>query len=170
MKEFTVYPIGSIEGEEGAQFIQLAPGYAPALAGLEGFGHIDVLWWFDRCDTPAARALRIAGRPYTHGPAVMGVFATRSPQRPNPIALSVAQVLRIDQERGRIWIAYSDAEPGNLTGRANSTFNRGGKPCRRAGAGRAGHKTDPAGVPRKAAIQTKNSGFAGQDRCFFALF
>ena len=42
----------------------------------------------------------------------MGVFATRSPQRPNPIALSVAQVLRIDQERGRIWIAYSDAEPG----------------------------------------------------------
>lgn len=112
MKEFTVYPIGSIEGEEGAQFIQLAPGYSPALAGLEGFGHIDVLWWFDRCDTPAARALRIAGRPYTHGPAVMGVFATRSPQRPNPIALSVAQVLRIDQEAGRIWIAYSDAEPG----------------------------------------------------------
>ncbi len=42
----------------------------------------------------------------------MGVFATRSPQRPNPIALSVAQVLRIDQEAGRIWIAYSDAEPG----------------------------------------------------------
>ncbi len=36
MKEFTVYPIGSIEGEEGAQFIQLAPGYSPCPGGAGG--------------------------------------------------------------------------------------------------------------------------------------
>ncbi|WP_418666869.1 SAM-dependent methyltransferase [Allofournierella sp.] len=112
MKQFTLSPIGSVEGEEGAQFIQLAPGYAPALEGLEGFSHINVLWWFDRCDTPKDRAVRGADSPYTRGPAYMGIFATRSPRRPNPIALSVVQVLGIDQRAGRVWIAYCDAAPG----------------------------------------------------------
>ena len=40
----------------------------------------------------------------------MGIFATRSPARPNPIALSTAQVIRIDHASGVIQIAYTDAD------------------------------------------------------------
>ena len=43
----------------------------------------------------------------------MGIFATRSPQRPNPIALSVAEILYIDHEAGVIYIAYADARQGS---------------------------------------------------------
>lgn len=39
----------------------------------------------------------------------MGIFATRSPARPNPIALGTAQVIRIDHASGVIQIAYTDA-------------------------------------------------------------
>lgn len=48
-------------------------------------------------------------KPYTHGPGRMGTFATRSPQRPNPIALSCAYATFIDAENGIIGLAYTDA-------------------------------------------------------------
>ena len=40
----------------------------------------------------------------------MGVFATRSPERPNPIALTACEVLNIDYENGIITIPFIDAE------------------------------------------------------------
>jgi len=43
----------------------------------------------------------------------MGVFATRAPQRPNPIALSTAHVTYIDLARAVIGLAYIDAAPGS---------------------------------------------------------
>ena len=48
-------------------------------------------------------------RPYKKAPEVMGVFATRSPIRPNPIALTTAQVINIDYEKGIIQVAAIDA-------------------------------------------------------------
>ena len=42
----------------------------------------------------------------------MGIFATRSPVRPNPIALTV-EIIDIDSENGRIHIAYIDANDGS---------------------------------------------------------
>lgn len=42
----------------------------------------------------------------------MGVFATRLPQRPNPIALTSAKVINIAHKAGTIQIAYTDAEKG----------------------------------------------------------
>ena len=42
----------------------------------------------------------------------MGTFATRSPERPNPIALTPAYVTYIDHENGIIGLAYIDANDG----------------------------------------------------------
>ena len=42
----------------------------------------------------------------------MGIFATRSPARPNPIALTAVEVIQIDYENGIIRIAYTDANDG----------------------------------------------------------
>ncbi len=65
-----------------------------ALRGLEGFSHIWLLWLFSeavRDDwSPTVRPPRLGGN------ARMGVFATRSPYRPNPIGLSCVKLVRIE--------------------------------------------------------------------------
>jgi len=50
-------------------------------------------------------------KPYRAGPEKIGVFATRSPARPNPIAMTVASILGIDQKEGIIQIPWIDAAP-----------------------------------------------------------
>jgi tRNA (Thr-GGU) A37 N-methylase len=95
---FTVNAIGHIRAGEDGFYLDIAPEYRPALKGLDGFGHINVLWWL---------------HPYKHAPAILGIFATRAPVRPNPIALTTVAVTHIDHEQGRIYIPYTDAEDGS---------------------------------------------------------
>jgi tRNA-Thr(GGU) m(6)t(6)A37 methyltransferase TsaA len=107
---FTVKQIGIVRCDDSGFRIELSPAYKTALIGLDGFSHINVLWWFSGCDNEADRSVLSEAKPYTNGPNTMGVFATRSPQRPNPIALSCAYVTNIDVECGVIGLAYLDAE------------------------------------------------------------
>ena len=113
MKQFTVRQIGTMEMDKNGMYVKLLPEYIPALKFLEGFGHADILWWFDGCDDEENRSVLEAESHYKQGPDTMGIFATRSPQRPNPIALSVAEILYIDHEAGAIYIAYTDARQGS---------------------------------------------------------
>lgn len=101
--------IGIVHNRDGEMIIKLAPGYIPALQGLEGFSHLAVLWWFSESDSEEARSVLESTQPYKNGPEVLGVFATRSPERPNPIALSVTEVLDIDMRKGEIRVAWIDA-------------------------------------------------------------
>lgn len=113
MKHFTVRQIGQIEiGEEG-MFVRVEPEFRKALQALEGFSHINIFWWFDGCDNNQSRNILEVYSPYKQAPAVMGTFATRSPERPNPIALTVAQLINIDHEAGLIQISYTDANHGS---------------------------------------------------------
>jgi tRNA-Thr(GGU) m(6)t(6)A37 methyltransferase TsaA len=111
-EEFQVFPIGHIRSENGF-FLQIERPFVPALKELNAFSHIQVLYWFHLCDTPENRNITEVKEPYRNAPARMGIFATRSPVRPNPIALSVVQVLGIDQEQGLIEILYIDAAEGS---------------------------------------------------------
>ena len=113
MKTMTLNPIGKIAVHGDETVIALDAQLIPALVGLEGFGYVQVLWWFDGCDGDMARSQLATEKPYTKGPATLGVFATRSPQRPNPIALSCAQVTYIDRAHGVIGLAYIDANDGS---------------------------------------------------------
>lgn len=97
----------NVAGEE--MFIQINKEYVKALQGLEGFSHIDVIWWFDKCDNNESRNIVEVNKPYKNAPKKMGIFATRSPERPNPIALSITEITYIDYENGRIYITYIDA-------------------------------------------------------------
>jgi tRNA-Thr(GGU) m(6)t(6)A37 methyltransferase TsaA len=67
--------------------------YEHALSDLEGWSHIWVIFWFDRNNGWSAKVLPPRSR------TKRGVFATRSPHRPNPLGLSV---LRLEQIEGRI--------------------------------------------------------------------
>ena len=73
--------------------IQLEARYAAGLADLETCTHLVVLYWMDR----APRNL-VLQTPRHYGVA-RGVFALRSPARPNPIALSVVELLGLDGTR-----------------------------------------------------------------------
>jgi len=70
--------------------IELRAEFEPGLADIEGFSHLYVIWIFDRADG----AELIAYPPSDTRPH--GVFATRSPQRPNPIGLTVVELLGRD--------------------------------------------------------------------------
>jgi tRNA-Thr(GGU) m(6)t(6)A37 methyltransferase TsaA len=110
MEKLILEPIGKIAVRDDGTTIELELRYAPALAGLEGFGYVQVLWWFSGCDNATARATLTEESPYKKGPAVLGTFATRSPQRPNPLALSCARVTSVDRANGVIGLAYIDAQ------------------------------------------------------------
>lgn len=112
MYEYQVRPIGTIQNGKDGIFIKLFPEYVPGLEALDGFSHINVLWWFSNCDNPADRCIFQAERPYKNAPAVMGVFATRSPLRPNPIALTASEIIKIDADQGVIQLDYIDADNG----------------------------------------------------------
>lgn len=104
--------MGSIRFDGVLPYIQIDAAYRPALSGLEDFGFIQVLWWFSGCDDPQSRAMLTEQRPYMRGPQQMGTFSTRSPRRPNPLGLSCAQILGIDEVHGVIRLAYIDADAG----------------------------------------------------------
>ncbi len=112
MKNFQVNPIGKISISERGMFIKLEPKYIPALQALDGFSHLNVIWWFSDFDNEDARNVLETPQPYKNAPDVMGTFATRSPIRPNPIALTAVQVIHINYEEGIIQIAYIDANDG----------------------------------------------------------
>ena len=109
---YTLQPIGRIQASDGRFILQLEPDCAPALAELDGFSHINILWWAHLFDDPDYRALRLSESPYKDAPPQMGIFATRSPIRPNLIMHTVAAVLHIDPLLGQVHIAYIDAEDG----------------------------------------------------------
>ncbi|MCI8848202.1 MAG: tRNA (N6-threonylcarbamoyladenosine(37)-N6)-methyltransferase TrmO [Oscillibacter sp.] len=70
-----------------------------ALRGLEGFSHLWLIWVFDRAAraqwSPTVRPPRLGGN------ARLGVFATRSPFRPNPVGLSVVELAGIEETADR---------------------------------------------------------------------
>jgi tRNA-Thr(GGU) m(6)t(6)A37 methyltransferase TsaA len=70
--------------------VELDPRWAPGLRGLEGATHVVLLYWMNQ-----ARRDLVVQSP-RHYAEQRGTFALRSPARPNPIALSVAQLLGID--------------------------------------------------------------------------
>lgn len=110
---FSVRSIGTVRIDSTGFALLIDEDVRPALAELEGFSHANVLWWCHLLDDPLYREMVVADRPYRQGPDTVGIFATRSPARPNPIALTAVPVLSIDQAAGEIRVAYIDAEDGS---------------------------------------------------------
>ena len=76
--------------------LEILAEFEPGLADIEGFSHLFVIWAFDRsegCDL-------VVTPPSDNKPH--GVFATRSPRRPNPIALTVVELIGRDGPRLRV--------------------------------------------------------------------
>ncbi|MBP0981451.1 MAG: SAM-dependent methyltransferase [Oscillospiraceae bacterium] len=114
MNDIKIFPIGKIENENGETKIRLNPAYSLGLKGLGEYSHVQVIWWMDGCDNDKDRKTLIEKKPYVKGPEEIGVFALRSPERPNPIAVSNANILYVDEKAGTIGISYIDAFSGSI--------------------------------------------------------
>lgn len=125
-------------------YIEFLPDYriAEALHGIEDMEYLWLLWQFDTEGKwqPTVRPPRLGGN------SRMGVFATRSPYRPNPIGLSSVKLLRTEQSKEKgplLWVSgadlmdgtkildikpylpYTDSHPDALCGFAGKDWQRG---------------------------------------------
>ena len=126
---------GVVEALEGRIIFEPDFRNPDALRGIEGFSHLWLIWQFSeavRTDwSPTVRPPRLGGN------TRVGVFATRSPFRPNPLGLSCVRLLGVEQDEGRgpvlrvsgadlmngtpiydikPYIPYADAHPEALAG------------------------------------------------------
>lgn len=110
-QSFYLNPVGVVRKSDGKIWIDIYNEYIPALLGLEGFSHINVIYWFHRNDTAKKRkTLRVHPRGDQNNP-LTGVFATHSPLRPNLIALTLCKIIAI--QRSKIEIEDIDADEGS---------------------------------------------------------
>jgi tRNA (adenine37-N6)-methyltransferase len=114
------------EGTEG--IIELLPEHEHALADVEGFERLWVLFWFHLAEDAGARTKVLPPR----SDVKRGVFATRSPHRPNPIGLSAVRLVSVEGLRVTVrdldllegtpvldlkpYLPYADAFPGASAG------------------------------------------------------
>ncbi|MBZ7211925.1 TrmO family methyltransferase domain-containing protein [Klebsiella grimontii] len=111
MKEINLYAIGRITLADDKVKIILHPPYRSGLKGIEGYSHVTLLRWCDGYDDKSSRQTVITSTPYTEDE--MGVFATRSPQRPNTIAITTTEILHVDLNAGLLIVSWIDAENGS---------------------------------------------------------
>jgi tRNA-Thr(GGU) m(6)t(6)A37 methyltransferase TsaA len=86
-KETSDVPKGLGASHEAEGVITILPDFELGLTDIEGFSHLIVLWEFD-----PSQHFELLGTPSDN--RKHGVFATRSPRRPNPIGLTVVELLR----------------------------------------------------------------------------
>lgn len=94
--------LGAEHRAEGV--LEIVPAFDAGLTDIEGFSHLYVIWVFDRVD-----GVELTARPPSDD-RPHGVFATRSPQRPNPIGLTVVELL--GREGCRLRVAGVDMLDG----------------------------------------------------------
>jgi tRNA-Thr(GGU) m(6)t(6)A37 methyltransferase TsaA len=95
-RDTTDVPKGAGAQHDAEGILEIRPELEPGLADIEGFSHLIVIWVFHRSAGPEL----VAYPPSDDRPH--GVFATRSPQRPNPIGLTVVRLLGRDGPKLRV--------------------------------------------------------------------
>ena len=88
--ETSQIPKGCGAKHEAEGVLEILPEFEQGLTDIEGFSHLFVIWAFHK-----AEGFSLLGKPPTDD-RPHGVFATRSPRRPNPIGLTVVELLRRD--------------------------------------------------------------------------
>jgi len=89
--------IGVVEDAGELSKVKIFPEFCAGLQRLNDFSHIIVLYWFHLRDKEnERRTLRVIPKRHPGAPEV-GVFASRSPSRPNLIGLCVTELVKIEE-------------------------------------------------------------------------
>ncbi len=108
--QYQISPVGYIKKENGSFRIEVLKEYIPALSCLDEFSHVQVIWWAHLSDERENREKLETGKIFKKGPSKMGIFATRSPVRPNPLMISTIKVSGTELQNGIIHTPLIDAE------------------------------------------------------------
>lgn len=108
---FAVRPIGFVRSpvkepvDEGwgdvEARIELLPEYRGGLRGLEEFSHVLVVGWLHQADFDPARHLQRRPRGQADMP-LLGIFAQRAKDRPNPLGITVVSLVGVDDDGLRV--------------------------------------------------------------------
>ncbi len=104
--------IGVVDNvEDDISTILIYPEFTPGLDGLDSYKRLYILYWLHEGDNPARRAtLRVM--PRRHGATEeRGVFSTHSPHRPNPVGLTIVELVK--REGNRLTVKGLDAFEGS---------------------------------------------------------
>ena len=91
---FRVFPIGYVRRKGKKVNIEILEPFRPALKQLNHFSHVMIFWWAHKHDNAKSRGALQCEPPYAKG-KVTGVFATRAEYRPNPIAMTTCNILKL---------------------------------------------------------------------------
>ncbi|MBW1851740.1 MAG: tRNA (N6-threonylcarbamoyladenosine(37)-N6)-methyltransferase TrmO [Deltaproteobacteria bacterium] len=109
--KFLIDCVGIIRKQGKSVAVEIYEEYKDGLLGLDQFSHVIMCFWFHKHDSPEQRnILRVHPRGNKANP-LTGVFATRSPQRPNLFGISTCKILAIDGNI--IYIDQTDAFNGS---------------------------------------------------------
>lgn len=89
-RELAQTPIQPVYAGDAQGRVEVFPEYAEGLTDVEGFSHVHLIYVFDRVSQVKLRV-----KPYLQD-VEHGIFATRSPTRPNPIGMSIVRLLGRD--------------------------------------------------------------------------
>lgn len=110
MERFKITPVGIVRKNDREVILEIFPEFRDAIDGLHEGDWIKLILWFHKSDTPEKRRV-LKVHPYNNPQnPLTGVFATRSPVRPNPLAIYTVQIHSIDGNR--LYIDWIDAEDG----------------------------------------------------------
>jgi len=117
IEKVEIVPIGLVERTSPDKYVKdknllskivLKSGLRTALEGIEDFSHIFVVFWLNKI-SGSEGILKVHPRARTDLPLV-GVLATRAPTRPNPIGLTLVELVK--RERNVLWVKGLDAFDG----------------------------------------------------------
>lgn len=131
---------GLVPELRGRVVFELGYRNADALRGIDGFDYLWLIWGFSLNGKPCGEWSPMVRPPLLGGNEYMGVFATRSPFRPNPLGLSSVRLIRVEEGiEGNVlvvagadladgtpiydikpYVVYSDAHPAARSGFVDS--------------------------------------------------
>ncbi|MFW9964100.1 MAG: TrmO family methyltransferase [Candidatus Sifarchaeia archaeon] len=112
MMKFDVIPIGHVEKKEGKRVqLLIKSKYWDATLRIDEFSHLHVIWWADGLDNKDNRS-HLKDVPPVEGAEMSGVFASRSPARPNVLCLSIVKLLQVDNKSKRLIVDQISANDG----------------------------------------------------------
>jgi len=107
--EFKIVRIGRIIKEVTGNYLEIEEKYREGLKELENYSYIHVYWWAHEFDKPVHRNVLVTEIPYSKTEINAGVFACRSPERPNLIMDTICKIRGISKSSGEIFIENIDA-------------------------------------------------------------
>ena len=105
IKEIRLEPIGHVKRKTRNENVRdrnltsqvvIKPEYLEALSGIEDYSHLFIVFYMHKIPKEQKPALKVHPRGRADIP-LQGIFATRTPQRPNPIGLTLVQLIKRKQ-------------------------------------------------------------------------